>query len=87
MNSHFYLEISAQPKQTQIISLGVLSSNTFYPTMAPDVFEILVKESCFHIKDDEGQMYSFDEFQQKIMYSFSNSPPVISLNALPYGNS
>lgn len=83
MNSHFYLERNSQPKHTQIISLGVLSNNTFYPTMAPDVFEILVKESCFRIRDEEGQRYSFEEFQRKIMYSFSSSPPVISLNALP----
>jgi hypothetical protein len=83
MNSHFYLERNPHPMHTQLISLGVLSHNTFYPTMAADVFEILVKESRFQIKDEEGQKYSLHEFHEKILYSFSNSPPVISLNALP----
>ena len=83
MRSHFYLERNSHPKQNQVISLGVLSHHTFYPTMAAEVFEILVKESRFSIRDEEGQKYSLDDFQQKIMYSFGNSPPVISLNALP----
>ncbi|MHA1976610.1 MAG: hypothetical protein ACW98I_06920 [Candidatus Hodarchaeales archaeon] len=83
MNSHFYLERNSHPKQTKIISLGVLSHNTFYPTMAADVFEILVRETRFRIRDEEGQEYSLDEFQEKIKDSFGNSPPVISLNALP----
>lgn len=51
--------------------------------MAVDVFEILVKESRFHIRDEEGQQYSLEEFNEKTMFSFSNSPPLISLNALP----
>jgi len=83
MNSHFYLERNSHPSHTQLISLGVFSQSTFYPTMAADVFEILVKESRFHIKDEAGQSYSLEEFHQKIMHSFSSSPPVISLNALP----
>jgi hypothetical protein len=83
MNSHFYLERSSNQKQTQIISLGVLSNHTFWPTMALDVFEILVKESNFHIRDENGEKYQLKEFHQKINYSYTNSPPVISLNALP----
>ena len=83
MNSHFYLERFSSQGEPQIISLGVLSNNTFWPTMSLDVFEILVQESNFQIRDESGQEYQLDEFHQKINYSFTNSPPVISLNTLP----
>ena len=83
MNSHFYLERFSDQGLPQIISLGVLSNNAFWPTMALDVFEILVKEANFQIIDESGQEYRFDEFHQKINYTFTNSPPVISLNTLP----
>jgi hypothetical protein len=83
MNSHFYLERYSNQRQPQVISLGVLSNNSFWPTMPLDVFEILVKESKFKIKDEFGQEFRLDEFHQKINYSFNSSPPVISLNALP----
>ena len=83
MNSHFYLERYSKQGQPQIISLGVLSNNSFWPTMALEVFEILVNESKFQIRDETGQEFHLDEFHQKINHSFSSSPPVISLNALP----
>ena len=83
MNSHFFLERYSEDNKPQIISLGVLSHQSFYPTMASEVFEILVKESNFQICDDTGQVFRLNEFHQRINYSFSSSPPVISLNALP----
>ncbi|MCK4849166.1 MAG: hypothetical protein KAT16_09085 [Candidatus Heimdallarchaeota archaeon] len=76
MNEHFHLE-----RKDEVISLGVLSSQTFYPTMMNEVFEILVKESRFRIKDESGKEFSLEEFNRKINYSFTNSPPVISLNS------
>ncbi len=83
MNSHFFLERHSIHNQPQIISLGVLTNSTFWPTMASEVFEILVNESKFQIRDDTGQVFQLDEFHQKINYSFSSTPPIISLNALP----
>jgi len=76
MNEHFHLE-----RKDEIISLGVFTNLTFYPTMANDVFEILVKESRFRITDESGKEFSLEEFNHKINYSFTNSPPVISLNS------
>lgn len=78
MNDHFYLE---RKDGDEVISLGVLSSQTFYPTMMNEVFEILVKESRFQIKDESGKEFSLEEFNRRINYSFTNSPPVISLNS------
>ena len=69
--------------QREVISLGVLSNSTFWPTMPNDVFKILVKECSFRIHDESGNEYTFEEFNDKTHYSFSNSPPVISLNSLP----
>ena len=83
MNSHFFLERYSEGNKPQIISLGVLCNNhSFYPTMASEVFEILVKEANFQIRDDTGQVFRLDEFHRRTNYSFSSSPPVISLNAL-----
>ena len=76
MNEYFHLE-----RKDKVISLGVLSHQTFYPTMANEVFELLVNESRFRIKDEEGKVFSLEEFNRKINYSFTNSPPVISLNS------
>ena len=75
-NEHFHLE-----RKDRVISLGVFSSQTFYPTMPGDVFEILVNESQFRIKDESGKEFSLEEFNQKINYSFTNSPQIISLNS------
>lgn len=76
MNEYFHLE-----RKNQVISLGVLCNHSFYPTMPNDVFEILVRESLFRIKDEKGTQFSLEEFNRKINYSFTNSPPVISLNS------
>jgi len=76
MNEHFRLE-----RKDEVISLGVFSNQNFYPTMANEVFEILVSESLFRIKDESGKELSLEEFNQKINYSFTNSPPIISLNS------
>jgi hypothetical protein len=76
MNEHFHLQ-----RKDNVISLGVLCHQTFYPTMPNEVFEILVNESYFRIKDESGKEFSLDEFNRKINYSFTNSPPVISLNS------
>ena len=76
MNEHFHLE-----RKDNTISLGVFSGQNFYPTMANEVFEILVKESRFSIKDESGRVFSLEEFNHKINYSISNSPPIISLNS------
>lgn len=82
MNSHFYLERKIR-NQRKVISLGVLSNSTFWPTMPNDVFKILIKECSFRIHDESGNEYTFEEFNVKTHYSFSNSPPVISLNSIP----
>lgn len=82
MNSHFYLERKTTDKR-KVISLGVLSNTTFWPTMPIHVFKILVKECSFRIHDENGNEYTFEEFNTKTNYTFSNSPPVISLNSLP----
>jgi hypothetical protein len=82
MNSHFYLERKTTD-QRKVISLGVLSNTTFWPTMPNDVFKILVKECSFRIHDENGKEYTFEEFNTKTNYTFSISPPVISLNSLP----
>ena len=76
MNIHFHLQ-----RNDETISLGVFSYSTFYPTMPSEVFEILVNESQFCIKDESGKEFSLEEFNRKINYSFTNSPPVISLNS------
>ena len=76
MNEHFHLE-----RKNEVLSLGVFSHQTFYPTMANEVFEILVNESRFIIRDESGKKFSLEEFNRKIDYSFSNSPPVITLNS------
>ena len=75
MNVHFHLE-----RKDETISLGVFSYSTFYPTMTNEVFEILVNESKFRIKDEKGNEFTLEEFNRKINYSFTNTPPVISLN-------
>ena len=76
MNEHFHLE-----RKDEVISLGVFSNLSFYPTMTNEVFEILVNESRFQIKDESGKEFSLEEFNRKINHSFTNSPPVISLNS------
>ncbi len=76
MNEHFRLE-----RKDEVISLGVFCNSSFYPAMPNKVFEILVNESLFRIKDESGKEFSLEEFNQKINYSFTSSPPVISLNS------
>ena len=76
MNEHFHLE-----RKDEVISLGVFSNQSFYPTMPGEVFTILVNESRFIIRDESGKHFSLEEFNRKINYSFSNSPPVIALNS------
>ncbi len=82
MNSHFYLERNSE-RSSEVISLGVLSNSTFYPTMPNEVFKLLIKECLFRIRDESGNEFTFEEFNAKTHYSFINTPPVISLNSLP----
>jgi hypothetical protein len=82
MNSHFYLE-RRTTNTTEVISLGVLSNSTFWPTMPNEVFKILVKESKFRIRDENGNEFTYEEFHTETHHTFNNSPPVISLNSLP----
>jgi hypothetical protein len=81
MNRSFYLERHSINNKSEIIKIGVFTGYSFYPTMSHDVFEILVKENKFSILDDIKKKYSFEEFQNTINHSFTNNPPVISLNA------
>ncbi len=80
MNHSFYLERKTEEKKPQIISLGIFTGNTFYPTMSYDIFEILVKENSFMITDHSSNKFSLDEFEITINNTFTNNPPIISLN-------
>ncbi|MHA1967596.1 MAG: hypothetical protein ACW964_07325 [Candidatus Hodarchaeales archaeon] len=80
MNHNFYLERKTEDKKPQIISLGVFTGNTFYPTMPHAIFEILVKENSFKIIDDSMNKFSLTDFEITINNTFTNNPPVISLN-------
>ena len=82
MSHQYSLERKSAKKSLEVISLGFFTGNTFYPTMPYEVFEILVKEAHFTIQDDSGKFFSLDGFNNKINNTFSNSPPVISLNAI-----
>ncbi len=80
MNHSFYLERKPEDKKPQIISLGIFTGNTFYPTMSHDIFEILVKENSFKIVDHSKNKFSLAEFEITINNTFTNNPPVMSLN-------
>lgn len=84
MNHSFYLsrqrERNNDDKKPQIISLGIYTGNTFYPTMSHDIFEILVKENSFKIIDDSKNKFSLAEFEITINDTFTSNPPVMSLN-------
>ncbi len=82
MSDQFSLERQSSKKGLEVISLGFFTGNTFYPTMAYEVFEILVTEAHFTIQDESGRSFSLEEFKDKINNTFSNHPPVISLNAI-----
>lgn len=81
MRSRYYLERKSPQKPNQVISLGAYTGNSFYPAMAYDIFEILVKEADFIIQDDSGNVLTIEGFKEKINHTFTNSPPLISLNA------
>ena len=80
MRSYYYLERRISEKSHQIIPLGTFTGNSFYPTMAHTVFEILVSEAHFTIHDETGDIFTIDRFKDTISHTFSNNPPVISLN-------
>lgn len=82
MSHQYSLERKSAENGLEIISLGFFTGNTFYPTMPYKVFEILVKEAHFTIQDDSGKSFSLQGFKEKINNTFSNNPPVISLNAI-----
>ncbi|MFX0122339.1 MAG: hypothetical protein ACFFAE_01795 [Candidatus Hodarchaeota archaeon] len=81
MPSYYYLERKTSENSHQIIPLGAFTGNSFYPTMAYNVFEILVSEAQFSIQDEAGNNFTIDSFKETISHTFSNNPPVISLNA------
>jgi hypothetical protein len=82
MCPHYYLERKSTEEESQVLTLGAFSLNTFYPTMPYEVFKILVQENDFIIRDEFGDTYSIESFQDIINNSFTNAPPVISLNAM-----
>lgn len=82
MSYQFSLERQSVKKGLEVISLGFFTGNTFYPTMPYEVFEILVKEARFIIQDESSRSFSLEGFKDKINNTFSNNPPVISLNAI-----
>jgi hypothetical protein len=81
MPSYYYLERKTSENAHQNIPLGTFTGNSFYPTMAYDVFEVLVSEAHFTIHDDAGNDFTIDSFKDSIHHSFLTNPPVISLNA------
>lgn len=81
MPSYFYLERKTSENSRQTISLGAFTGNSFYPTMAYDVFEVLVSEADFTIHDEAGNNFTIDSFEDTIHHTFFTNPPVISLNA------
>ncbi|MHA1972537.1 MAG: hypothetical protein ACTSW1_06080 [Candidatus Hodarchaeales archaeon] len=81
MNSYFYLERQLKENEIQSITLGAFTGNTFYPTIPFDVLKILIKEINFVIKDDAGNSFSLDSFQEKISHTFTSNPQIIALTA------
>ncbi|MHA2247668.1 MAG: hypothetical protein ACXADY_22155 [Candidatus Hodarchaeales archaeon] len=79
MSPYYYLERRTPTKPSQKVSLGTFTGNTFYPTMAYDVFEILVKEAQFKIQDENGNAITIDSFKDTINDTFSTNPPLITL--------
>ncbi|MFX0182135.1 MAG: hypothetical protein ACFE95_03540 [Candidatus Hodarchaeota archaeon] len=82
MSPHYYLERESTEEESKVVSLGTFSLNTFYPTMPYEVFEILVQENRFTIRDEFGDTYTIDSFKDIINHTYANVPPVISLNAM-----
>jgi len=82
LSPHYYLERNSTEEESQVVSLGVFSLNTFYPTMSYEVFEILVQENRFTIRDEFGDTYSIDSFKDIINHTYTDVPPVISLNSM-----
>lgn len=80
MSPYYYLERQSMSNPRQVISLGVFTGNTFFPTMPYEVFKILVKEAKFTIQDDSGNKFNLNTFEDKISHTFGYHPPVISLN-------
>jgi hypothetical protein len=81
MSPRYYLERNVPQKPQQVISLGAYTGNTFFPAMSYAIFEILVKEADFEIQDDSGNVLTIEGFKEKINHTFTNNPPLISLNA------
>ena len=80
MPTYYYLERKASDDSHQIIPLGAFTGNTFFPTMAYDVFEVLVSEAKFNIQDEAGNRFTPDSFKETIRNTYFTNPPVISLN-------
>ncbi|MFX0015372.1 MAG: hypothetical protein ACFFB2_09730 [Promethearchaeota archaeon] len=81
MCPHYYLERKKPDKPPQVISLGTFTGNSFYPTMTYDAFEILVREAMFKIQDESGNIFTIESFKDTINHTFTNNPPLITLNA------
>ncbi|MHA2224657.1 MAG: hypothetical protein ACXAC8_05610 [Candidatus Hodarchaeales archaeon] len=79
--NYYYLERKSMGIEHQVISLGAFTGTTFYPTMSHEVFEILVKEAHFTIQDERGNAFTIDSFKDTINHTYTNNPPVISLNS------
>ncbi|MFW9906015.1 MAG: hypothetical protein ACFFFH_16960 [Candidatus Thorarchaeota archaeon] len=80
MPSYYYLERKTPENTHQVIPLGTFTGNSFYPTMAYDVFEVLVSEAQFTIHDEAGNNFTIDSFKDTICHTYFTNPPVISLN-------
>ncbi|UCG00305.1 MAG: hypothetical protein JSW11_11720 [Candidatus Heimdallarchaeota archaeon] len=80
MSAYYYLGRKSEKKQSQVISLGAFTGNTFYPTMAHEVFIVLVKEAKFTIHDEHGRELTIERFKDLINHTYINNPPLISLN-------
>ncbi|MFX0152877.1 MAG: hypothetical protein ACFFAJ_18995 [Candidatus Hodarchaeota archaeon] len=82
MCPHYYLERKSTEEESQVVTLGSFSLNTFYPTMPYEVFKILIQENDFIIRDEFGGTYTIESFKDIINNTYTNAPPVISLNTM-----
>ncbi len=81
MSHQYSLERKSAKKSLEVISLGFFTGNTFYPTMPYEVFEILVKEAHFTIQDENSNAFTIESFKDTIDHTYTNNPPLISLNS------
>ncbi len=81
MRVQYFLERKTHDNKFETISLGVFSGNSFFPSMAFEVFQILVNESQFIIRDENGKKFNLKTFKEVINNTYNLNPPIIPLAA------